>query len=310
MFTQRIKEILDFYPHESPALKMKLARLLLHGNLSGTGRLLIYPVDQGFEHGPVSFLNNTAAFDPLFHMKLAIEAKVSAFAAPLGVLQAGICDETYLSQIPLILKLNSNNALMDQELSPDSALTASVDDAIALGCIGVGFTIYPGSDAALTLLETAKEIIKEARLKGLLTIIWAYPRGSISQEGETAVDVISYAAHMSCLLGAHIVKVKLPTQFCEDKKMMALYKESSFFIETLSERVRLIVKSCFNGKRIVLFSGGDKKEEKGVLNDAKAIFDGGGFGSIIGRNCFKRPFNEGLDLLNKLSDVYKNINQS
>lgn len=305
MSTKKIEEILKFYPDLNQKSRANLKRLLMAGKLSGTGKLLILPVDQGFEHGPArSFAPNPPAYDPEYHFQLAIKAGCSAYAAPLGFLEAGA--KKYTKKIPLILKLNNSDSLYKSN-NPLPAITASVDDAIRLGCIAVGYTIYPGSANSSIMYEKLQQIIKEAKEKGLIVIVWSYPRGeNLSKEGETAIDIIAYAAHIAAQLGAQIIKVKLPTTHIEQEAAQKTYDKYQIKIDTLKNRVAHIIQSAFNGKRIVVFSGGLIKESIDDLYlEAKAINDGGGFGSIIGRNVFQRPEKEALQILNNIIKIYK-----
>src|SRR6266498_461963 len=161
----RVREILSWYTSESPGVRTNIARLLNHGRLAGTGKLVILPVDQGFEHGPArSFAPNPAGYDPRYHFQLAIEAGCNAHAAPLGSLEAGVSQ--FLGEIPVILKLNNHDVLCDEK-DPLSAVTSSVDDALRLGCAAVGFTLYPGSAQARVMYEETRKIAKEAKAKGL-----------------------------------------------------------------------------------------------------------------------------------------------
>jgi class I fructose-bisphosphate aldolase len=303
--TNIVKKILAGYAAESPAIKSRLCQILMHGRLAGTGKMVILPVDQGFEHGPArSFAKNPSAYDPDYHFKLAINAGLSAYAAPIGFLEAGI--DKFVGQIPTILKLNSNNSLDTQLNSPDQAITASVQDALRLGSIAVGLTIYPGSNKATRMIEEAREIIREAKSHGLAVVIWSYARGgSLSKEGETAVDVCAYAAHMAALLGAHIIKVKPPTSHIEQPEAKKVYQSERIPIGTLSERVNHVVQSCFNGKRLVVFSGGTVKSQDDILGEIQAIKAGGASGSIIGRNSFQRPYNEAISLLKNIYEIYR-----
>lgn len=303
--TRRVREILDGYEGETPGTKANLARILMAGRLGGSGRMVILPVDQGFEHGPArSFAVNPPAYDPHYHFQLAIEAGLNAYAAPLGWLAAG--SDTFAGAIPTILKMNSANSLSRQKENADQAVTASVEDAKRLGCAAVGFTIYPASDAQYGQMEEIRDIAREAKAKGLAVVIWSYPRGGeLSKEGETALDVVAYAAHMAALLGANIIKVKLPSSHLENKDAKKVYEDKKIPIATMEERVRHVVQCCFNGKRIVVFSGGAAKGEDSVLEDARAIHAGGGNGSIIGRNCFQRPREQALKLLDDLVKIYQ-----
>ncbi len=304
MTTQAVKQILNQYESDTPGVLNNLAQVLNWGRSGGSGRMVILPVDQGFEHGPDrSFGGNPEAYDPHYHFRLAVEGETSAFAAPLGMLEAGA--RTFAGQIPLILKINSGNTLTQAPNGPDQAVTGSVQDALRLGCVGIGFTIYPGSASTYNQMEEIREMIREAKAHGLFTVIWSYPRGDLSKKGEQAIDVISYGAHMACLLGAHIVKVKLPTDVLERSEIAPHFKAHDIKIETLTERVALVRKSCFEGRRLVVFSGGPAQDDEGVMEEARAIKEGGGNGSIIGRNAFQRPFNQGVELLKGLGSYFQ-----
>jgi len=304
-FTRNIKRILSYYESDNPGVKANLARILMAGKLGGTGKLVILPVDQGFEHGPArSFAKNSPAYDPHYHFKLAIDAGLSAFAAPLGMLEAGA--DTFAGQIPLIMKVNSSNSLSNEKTAPSQALTGSVREAIRLGCSAVGFTIYPGSEMALDMISDIQEIAVEAKDAGLAVVVWSYPRGgNISKEGETAIDIVSYAAHMAALVGAHIIKVKPPTSYIEQDEAKKVYLSENIPISSLNERIKHVVQSCFNGKRLVVFSGGSSKDKESLLEEIKELYLGGASGSIIGRNSFQRPYTEARTLLNQIIDIYK-----
>ena len=303
--TQKVKEILNWYSSDNPGVLTNLARIMNQGTLAGTGKMVILPVDQGFEHGPIrSFAKNPEGYDPEYHFQLAQEAGCNAYAAPLGFLEAGVAK--YAGEIPLILKLNNSDVLYDAKGGPISALTSSVDDALRLGCVGIGFTIYPGSSQRKGMYEEIAKIAKQAKAVGLAVVIWSYARGeNLSKEGETAIDVISYAAQIAAQLGAHIIKVKPPTSHIEQKENQKAIKENSVPIETLKDRVKLVIKSSFNGKRIVIFSGGASKDYDSVMEEIKGLAQGGSFGSIMGRNAFQRPKDEALKLLNNVMSIYK-----
>jgi class I fructose-bisphosphate aldolase len=303
--TRNVKKILNYYESDNPGVKANLARILMSGRLAGTGKLVILPVDQGFEHGPArSFAKNEIAYDPHYHFKLAIDAGLSAYAAPLGMLEAGA--NTFAGQIPLIMKINSSNSLSREKDAPSQAITGSVSEAVRLGCSAVGFTIYPGSDDALNMISEIQEIALEAKDSGLAVVVWSYPRGgNISKNGETAIDIVSYAAHMAALVGAHIIKVKPPTSHIELEDAKKVYMSENIPIEKLSDRIRHVVQSCFQGRRLVVFSGGTSKDEESLLKEIKDLYIGGASGSIIGRNSFQREYNDALSLLNKITTIYK-----
>jgi len=257
---ERIREILSYYAADNPGTRANLYRILMHGRLGGTGRLLILPVDQGFEHGPArSFAPNPPAYDPRYHAELALKAGCSAYAAPLGFLEA-VADD-YAGRIPLILKCNNHELLVGEEPDP----------------IPAGTTRGPPRG----------------------------PRGShLSKEGETALDVVAYAAQIAAQLGAHIIKVKLPTAHLEQPAAAKVYEQERIPRETLADRVRHVVQSAFNGQRLVVFSGGPRSDEATLLEEVRAIRAGGGAGSIIGRNSFQRPEAEALSLLGRIADIY------
>jgi len=301
--SERVREILSWYPSDNPGVLTNLSRLLNTGTLAGTGKLVILPVDQGFEHGPHrSFAPNPAGYDPDYHYQLAVESGCNAYAAPLGALEATA--GKFNGEIPLILKLNNSDTLAKLH-QPISAVTGSVRDAVRLGCVAIGYTIYPGSEERNLMYEDLRELIAEAKDSGLPTVLWAYPRGSgLSKDGETAVDVCAYAAQIAAQLGAHIIKVKPPKKHLEQPEAKKVYEQYKIPIDTLADRVRNVVQSAFNGKRIVIFSGGEAKETSALLEDVRGLRDGGAFGSIMGRNAFQRPHDEAIKLLKDVMAIF------
>ncbi|MCP5057698.1 MAG: class I fructose-bisphosphate aldolase [bacterium] len=301
--SKRVNEILSWYGSDNPGTLTNLARILNHGRLGGTGKVVILPVDQGFEHGPArSFAKNSAGYDPRYHFELGIDAGCNAYAAPLGFLEAGAAE--FAGQIPLILKLNNSDSLYGGA-DPCPAVTGSVDEALRLGCVAIGFTIYPASAHRNEMYQQIRELTQEAKSKGLASVVWSYPRGSgISKEGETAIDVAAYAAQIAAQLGAHVIKVKPPSENIEQDAARKVYEAEGVPIGTLADRVRHVIQSAFNGRRLVIFSGGAAKGRDGVLEEIRGIAEGGGFGSIIGRNSFQREKTEAIDLLHEIMDIY------
>src|SRR5262245_2761909 len=300
----RVREILSWYGSDNPGTRTNLARLLNHGRLAGTGRLVILPVDQGCEQGPPrSFAVTPPAYDPSYHFRLAIDTGCNAYAAPLGFLEAAAGE--FAGEVPLILKMNNHDVLHDEK-DPLSAVTASVKDAQRLGCVGVGFTIYPGSSAAQVMYEQCREMIREAKDKGLVAVVWSYPRGTdVSKAGETAIDVVAYAAQIAAQLGAHVIKVKPPTEHIEQAEAKKAYEKAGVPVGTLAERVRHVVQSAFDGRRVVIFSGGATREnDEAIFEECRGIRDGGGFGSIIGRNSFQRQRERALGFLDTVMKIY------
>ncbi|MBS7811781.1 class I fructose-bisphosphate aldolase [Roseococcus pinisoli] len=300
--TNKVKEILSWYESDNPGTKTNLARILMTGRLAGTGRMVILPVDQGFEHGPArSFAPNPDAYDPHYHFQLAIDAGLNAYAAPLGPIEAGAA--TFAGCIPTILKMNSSNSL---STTKDQAVTASVSDALRLGCSAIGFTIYPGSEYQFEMIEELRQLAEEAKSVGLAVVVWSYPRGPmLDKVGETALDIAAYAAHIAALTGAHIIKVKPPTDAIFLDAAKKTYASYPVEVKDPAARIAHIVKACFNGRRLVVFSGGEAKGADALLDEVKAIHAGGGNGSIVGRNAFQRPKAEALKLLSDIIDVYK-----
>lgn len=307
--TPRVREILNWYGSDNPGVLTNLARMMNTGRLKGTGKLVILPVDQGFEHGPArSFAKNPDGYDPAYHFELAIESGCNAYAAPLGALEA--CARDFAGEIPLILKINNSETLFSNK-SPISALTSNVEDALRLGCAGIGFTIYPGSSERKNMYEEISFAAREAKKAGLAVIIWSYPRGEqLSKDGETAIDVVSYAAHLAAQMGAHIIKVKPPTAHLEQEAARKVYEAQGIKVSSLADRTRHVVQSCFNGKRIVIFSGGEAKGTEALVEEVKQLAQGGAFGSIMGRNAFQRPRKEAVQLLNQVMDAFAGKNLS
>ncbi len=300
--TTKVKEILSWYESDNPGTKANIARLLMHGKLAGTGKMVILPVDQGFEHGPArSFAVNPDAYDPHYHFSLAIDAGLNAYASVLGMIEAGA--DTFAGQIPLILKVNSANSLSTVK---NQAVHGSVKDALRLGCCAIGFTIYPGADDQYEMMEEIREMAEEAKNAGLAVVMWSYPRGgTLDKNAETALDVCAYAAHLAAMLGAHIIKVKPPTNLLSQDAAKKVYEKEKVDISTGAARIKHVMQASFNHRRIVVFSGGEAKDEQGIYDEVKAIRDGGGHGSIIGRNTFQRPRDKALALLDKIIQIYQ-----
>jgi len=304
VLTDRVKQILSWYGSDNPGVRANLVRMLNHGNLAGTGKMVILPVDQGFEHGPArSFAPNPEGYDPEYHVQLAIDSGCNAYAAPLGFLEA-VADR-HAGEIPLILKLNNSDTLAKVD-QPCSAVTGSVKDAVRLGCTAIGYTIYPGSGQRNRMYEDLRQLILEGKDAGLPTVLWAYPRGAgLSKEGEQAADVTAYAAQIAAQLGAHVIKVKPPKDHIEQPEAKKIFEKYNIPTKTLSDRVRHVVQSAFNGKRIVIFSGGESKDTPALLDEIRELAKGGAFGSIMGRNAFQRPRAEAVKLLQDVQEIFR-----
>lgn len=301
MLTPKVREILSWYESDNPGTKANLARILMTGKLGGTGRMVILPVDQGFEHGPArSFSANPDAYNPHYLFQLAIDAGLNAYAAPLGPIEAGAA--TFAGCIPTILKVNSSNSL---STTKDQAITGSVGDALRLGCSAIGFTIYPGSEYQFEMMEELREMAEEAKSVGLAVVVWSYPRGPmLDKVGETSLDIAAYAAHMAALMGAHIIKVKPATRDISLEAAKKVYAASPVE-DNATARFAHIVRACFGGRRLVVFSGGEQRSADALLEEVRAIHAGGGNGSIVGRNAFQRSKPDALKLLADIIAVYQ-----
>lgn len=302
--TPRVREILSWYRSENAGVQTNLCRLMTWGNLSGTGKMVILPVDQGFEHGPArSFGMNAPAYDPRYHFDLAIESGCNAYAAPLGFLQA--CAADYAGQIPLILKLNNSDSLFKPR-NPCPAITGSIRDALELGCAAIGYTIYPGSSERNEMYSILADLTREAKDAGLAVVVWSYPRGEeLSKDGETGIDVVAYGAQIAAQLGAHVIKVKPPTAHVEQGEAKKVYDAQKIAVASLKDRASHVIQCAFNGRRIVIFSGGEAKTDETILNEARELAAGGSFGAIVGRNAFQRPRAEAVKLLHQIQAIYK-----
>ena len=302
MYTDSVKKILNNYSFQSVAARSKLFRILNTGILSGTGKMIISAVDQGFEHGAdKSFAMNLSGYDPEYHYNFAVKNGFNALAGSVGFLETATANCP--GMLPLVLKINSGNSLMHKDCSPTQAITASVDDAIRLGCDAIGMTIYPGSSQFLNMVTDLAEIIKEAKSKGLAVIIWSYARGEGILD-PMAVDVISYGAQMACQLGADIVKVKIPNAAVEKPEPKKLYAEYGIKFDTISDRIKIVINSCFSGKRMVIFSGGETKNDEQMIDDVSGIILCGGNGSIVGRNIFQRKEPDAQKLVANMIKLY------
>ncbi len=250
------------YEGETPGVKANLCRMLMEGKLGGTGKMIILPVDQGFEHGPArTFAANPPAYDPHYHYQLAIDAGLSAYAAPLGMLEAGA--DTFAGQIPTILKVNSANSLMSETAGQEPG-----DHRLGLGRAAAGMLRPSGSRSIRGRMPRSTCTRRSARCgprrprSGSRRSIWSYPRGeAVTKDGETAIDVCAYGAQIAALLGAHIIKIKLSTDHLMLPEAKKVYEAQKIDIKTQAARVRHCMEASFGGRRIVVFSGGAIKGE-------------------------------------------------
>ena len=283
----------------------KLARLkrLLYQHGPGGGTLLVLPIDQGLEHGPVDFFSNPDALDPQYQYDLASEGKFSAIALHIGLAEKYFHE--YAGDVPLILKLNGKTTIPGdaQAFSP---LTGTVEDAVRLGAEAVGYTIYVGSPAQDRDFLQFLEVRKEAQRLGMPLIVWAYPRGEAvaKKGGKESLYAIDYAARVAHELGADVVKLNYPVPSAKDSESPAPYNTLRL---PPSEAFRKVVQSA--GRSLVLVSGGEKVEDAELLQKVRSSMDAGATGIIFGRNLWQRPKAEALRLTRELHAIFREYAQ-
>ena len=291
-----------------------LQSLFDHGRLGGTGYVSILPVDQGIEHSAgASFAPNPAYFDPENIVKLAIEGGCNGVASTLGVL--GIVARKYAHKIPFMLKLN-HNEFLSYPNSYDQIRFASVKQAFDMGAVGVGATIYFGSEESKRQLQEVTEMFQRAHELGMFTVLWCYTRNSAFKTKETdyhlAADLTGQANHLGVTIEADIIKQKLPENNGGYNAIDNYGKTSKLVYETLTtdhpiDLTRWQVANCYMGKIGLINSGGASSGESDLAEAVRtAVINkrAGGMGLISGRKAFQRPMNEGVELLNAIQDVY------
>lgn len=303
----------------SPAVLRSLQSLFDNGRLAGTGYLSILPVDQGIEHSAgASFAPNPQYFDPENIVRLAVEGGCNAVASTFGVL--GIVARRYAHKIPFIVKIN-HNELLTAPNKFDQILFGTVKEAHNLGAVGIGATIYFGSEESTRQISEVSKAFAQAHELGMACILWCYLRNPKfkTPEGDmhTSVDLTSQANHLGVTIQADIIKQKLPERNggypAVEKELGGSYgKTSKAIYEKLTtdspiDLVRYQVANCYMGRCGLINSGG---ESKGASDLAEAMRTavinkrGGGMGLISGRKAFQRPMSEGVQLLQAIQDVY------
>jgi class I fructose-bisphosphate aldolase len=290
-----------------------LASVYAHGRLGGTGYLSILPVDQGIEHSAgASFAKNPAYFDPANLIELALEGGSSAIATTLGGL--GIVARRYAHKIPFIVKLNHNDFLHYPN-TYDEVMFGSVAQAVELGAVGVGATIYYGSPECDRQIQEVRTAFKRAHEMGLFTVLWCYLRNEAFKTKEAdyhlSADLTGQANHMGVTIEADIIKQKQPENN-GGYNALKFGKTDPLVYEQLTtdnpiDLTRFQVVNCYAGRIGLINSGG---ESKGAHDMAQAVRTAvinkraGGTGLIVGRKAFQRPMAEGVDLLHAVQDVF------
>jgi class I fructose-bisphosphate aldolase len=297
----------------SPTVLRNLASLYGHGRLAGTGYLSILPVDQGIEHSAAaSFAPNPLYFDPANICRLAIEGGCNAVASTFGVL--GAVSRTYAHKIPFIVKLN-HNELMTYPNKYDQIMFGSVKQAYDLGAVGVGATIYFGSDQATRQIQEVSVAFKEAHDLGLFTVLWCYLRNNAFKQDidyHVSADLTSQANHIGVTIEADIIKQKLPENNGGYNALSGYGKTSPLVYDELTtdhpiDLTRWQVANCYMGRIGLINSGGESKGETDTATAVKtAVINkrAGGQGLISGRKAFQRPIDAGAGLLRAIQDVY------
>ena len=297
----------------SPAVMRNLATLFGHGRLAGTGYLSILPVDQGIEHsGGASFAPNPIYFDPSAICELAIEGGCNGVASTYGVL--GAVARKYAHKIPMILKFN-HNELLTYPNTYDQVIFGSIDRAFEMGCVGVGATIYWGSDQSARQLQEVSVAFEKAHDLGMFCVLWCYLRNPLfKHEGvdyHDAADLTGQANHLGVTLEADIIKQKLPTKNGGYKAIPCLGKTHEKVYSELTtdhpiDLCRYQVVNCYMGRAGLINSGGASggNDLQDVVATAVTNKRAGGCGLITGRKSFQKPMPEGIALLNALQDVY------
>ncbi len=296
--TQRVKKLLSLYESDNPGTKTALARVLMEGKLAGSGRALILPIDHSFSKG---LIPNPAGSDPQYHFQLAVDAGLSALAAPMRMLEAAA--DAFAGSMPLILQMNSGEAFAHHTSDGHSPIRASLRDALRLGCAGVACTINPTQDKTSAAFEDIVQLVEEAKSYGLFAMIWA-SADSGAAGSETALDGVSHAAGVASAIGAHLVCVKVPASHLENS-VAAADPVRALVTAPLSDRVRHVRKSCGNGRRIVVFAGEDIVADSDLFEDIRGIRDGGGHGYVLPANSLYRPYDPALQILDESVRIYQ-----
>lgn len=290
-----------------------MQQLMNHGRLAGTGYCSIFPVDQGIEHSAgASFAPNPMYFDPENIVKLAIESGCNGVASTFGVL--GLLSRKYAHKIPFIVKIN-HNELLSYPNSYDQVMFGTVKEAYDMGAVGIGATIYWGSEESTRQLQEIADAFELAHELGMCTILWCYIRNNAFKvdgvDYSTSADLTGQANHLGVTLQADIIKQKLPTNN-GGYNAVKHGKTSKLVYENLSsdhpiDLCRYQVLNCYSGKIGLINSGGESKGESDLEEAVEtAVINkrAGGTGLILGRKAFQKPFKEGIQLLNATQDVY------
>lgn len=283
--------------------RTRLHRLMYeHGPANGT--LMILPIDQGLEHGPVDFFDNPDSIDTDWIYRLAVEGNFSGIALHVGLAEK--YQKQYAGRVPLVLKINGKTNVPNDD-DAFSPLTSSVEDAVRLGADAVGYTLYVGSPAQDVDIQQCNDVRRECERYGMPLIIWAYPRGAAikAKGGIDSLYAVDYAARVACEVGCDIVKLNEPKW--ESDKASVLPKPYNTLEFNDVEGLRKVVKSA--GRTLVLVSGGSKMGDDATIAKARAAMEAGCVGLIFGRNMWQRKLDAALDISSQMHDLMKGYGQ-
>jgi fructose-bisphosphate aldolase, class I len=287
----------------STGKRARLHRLMYqHGPANGT--LMLLPIDQGLEHGPIDFFDNPDALDTEWVLRLAVEGNFSGIAYHIGLAEKYHRD--FAGRVPLLLKLNGKTNIPsdDDAFSP---LTATVEDAVRLGADAVGYTLYVGSPSQDADIAQAMEVRRECERLGMPMVVWSYPRGAAvkAKGGQDSLYAIDYAARVACEIGADIVKLNEPVYEAEKAKASPKPYNTMAFDDL--EGLKRVVKSA--GRTLVLVSGGSKMGDDATVHKAKIAMEAGCVGLIFGRNMWQRHWNDAVAMAGRMHELMKGFGQ-
>jgi class I fructose-bisphosphate aldolase len=286
----------------SPGKRTRLKHMLYdHG--PGGGTLLILPIDQGLEHGPVDFFDNPDALDPAYVFQLAFEGNFSAIALHIGLAEKYFHE--YAGDVPLILKINGKTGI-PSDTAAFSGLTGSVEDAVRLGADGVGYTLYVGSPSQDRDFDQLTHVRQDCQRLGMPLVVWAYPRGEAvaKKGGKESLYAVDYAARAALELGADIVKLNYPVESEKDQASPPPYNTLHLTPEAAFQKV---VESA--GRALVLVSGGEKVGDADLLLKVRRSMDAGATGIIFGRNLWQRPREDALRITRDVHALFREYAQ-
>jgi len=289
--TPRVREVLDWYSSENPGLLTNLSRLLNSGHLAGTGRLsFLAPIEDLLTDPAKKFASNPNSYDPSYHLHLAIEGGLSAYIGSMGSIQAIARD--FAGAVPLILNLNSFE-------NGKSVVLATTADALRLGCSAVALSFSSDKPIDEDQLNQIRRILASAQQVGLPLVI------NITGGAKADMDKVAASIQAYSNMGAHIVVASAPTDSFSKDEVKKLYQTKRVRTAKLYDRVKHCLDCALGGKRLVLFQATSSLAHEDLVNEAKEIARGGGFGSMIGLLALQKTKQEAVELFDQMAQCYK-----